>query len=52
MGQSVKMDPRPSPVIPANAGIHAPLDPRTRANDNESQQNRNCLSIPQPGDVI
>ena len=28
MGQSVKLDPRPSPVIPANAGIHAPLDPR------------------------
>jgi hypothetical protein len=45
----MKMDPRPSlvipanagihvpsPVIPAHAGIHAPLDPRMREDDNPS----------------
>jgi hypothetical protein len=29
----MKMDPRPSLVIPANAGIHEPLDPRMREDD-------------------
>ena len=45
----MKMDPRPSLVIPAKAGIHEPMDPRMREDDNSQPKKATLCQSPKPG---